>query len=103
VERHGFFAEHVLAGAQGGDSLWGVQEDGRRDVDGIGRGMRQSGIQIGKSGDRVALSLGGASSDDSGELAARFSKDGGEHAPGGNVANAYEQPAKHPTLPESPA
>jgi len=28
VDRHGFLAEHVLAGAQGGDGLRGVQEDG---------------------------------------------------------------------------
>ena len=36
VHRHGFFAEHVLAGAPCLNSLRGMQKNGGRDVHGIG-------------------------------------------------------------------
>ena len=96
VESHRLFAQHLLARAQGGDRLLGVQRHRRRYIDRVDGGIAERLVQPSErlhAG--ICLGLARIAGKHRVQTAARLRQDRREHAFAGDVANPDDQPDDH--------
>ena len=72
-----------------------MQENGRRDINKVGRELGQGGAEIRPRRNTIRFSFGRRASHDARQPAARLRENGGKNAFGGDIADAGQEPSEH--------